>query len=277
MPLSGQDGLSATSQGCTKQIPSQLAYEAYACAQCGYCIDVCDQYYGRQWESETARGRWYFLRQYLEGKAQFNQMMLDSFLLCTTCQRCNQVCQVQIPIQQMWDKMRGLVIQEKGYHTFPGFEMMGSSFTTPVQYLGRGARSERDKWVPRRRQTAGQGLRSAIGRAAPHPTWKMTSRKMPCTSSRKAAVEFTYLGKDEGLLRHPDVLRRQMGPFRRSGQGTISPSLISAASKTLVISCPGCWVTLNHYYREWAPKLGLTYNIKSEAHHRGHRRADEGR
>ena len=51
-----------------RQIPSQLMYEAYACAQCGYCIDVCDQYYGRQWESETSRGRWYFLRQYLEGK-----------------------------------------------------------------------------------------------------------------------------------------------------------------------------------------------------------------
>ncbi len=74
-----------------KKIPPQIAYEAYSCAQCGYCIDVCDQYYGRQWESETARGRWYFLRRYLEGKAEFNQTMLDSFLLCTTCQRCNQV------------------------------------------------------------------------------------------------------------------------------------------------------------------------------------------
>jgi FAD/FMN-containing dehydrogenase/ferredoxin len=130
-----------------KSIPPQLAYEAWACAQCGYCIDVCDQYYGRQWESETTRGRWYFLRQYLKGKANFDQMMLDSFLLCTTCQRCNQVCQVKIPIQQMWDKMRGQVIFEKGYHTFPGFEMMASA-TILESNIWLGARSERDKWVP---------------------------------------------------------------------------------------------------------------------------------
>jgi len=54
--------------------------------------------------------------------------MLDSFLLCTTCKRCNDVCQVQIPIQEMWYQMRSLVIQDKGYHTFLGFETMASSF-----------------------------------------------------------------------------------------------------------------------------------------------------
>ncbi len=30
----------------------------------------------------------------------------------------------------------------------------------------------------------------------------------------------------------------------------------------IVISCPGCWVTLNHYYREWAEKLGLEYKVR---------------
>ena len=130
-----------------KKIPAQIAYEAYSCAQCGYCIDVCDQYSGRQWETETSRGRWYFLREYLDGKAEFNQKMLDSFLLCTTCQRCNQVCQVQIPIQQMRDQMRGLVIQEKGYHTFPGFEFMASSFRREDN-IWAGNKSERDLWVP---------------------------------------------------------------------------------------------------------------------------------
>ena len=88
-----------------------------------------------------------FCAQYLEGKAEFNQKMLDSFLLCTTCQRCNQVCQVKIPIQQMWDQMRGLVIQEKGYHTFPGFEFMAASFRRQNN-IWAGNRVERDSWLP---------------------------------------------------------------------------------------------------------------------------------
>src|SRR5690606_1670744 len=30
-----------------KGIPGDIAWYAYACSQCGYCIDHCDQYYGR--------------------------------------------------------------------------------------------------------------------------------------------------------------------------------------------------------------------------------------
>jgi FAD/FMN-containing dehydrogenase len=37
-------------------IPDDLAWYAYACTQCGYCVDECDQYYGRGWESQTPRG-----------------------------------------------------------------------------------------------------------------------------------------------------------------------------------------------------------------------------
>jgi len=63
------------------------------------------------------------------------------------CKRCNDVCQAQIPIQQMWDQMRSLVIQEKGYHTFPGFEMMVSSFLRQSN-VRAGAWEERGKWLP---------------------------------------------------------------------------------------------------------------------------------
>ena len=30
---------------------------AYACSQCGYCVDECDQFYGRGWESQSPRGK----------------------------------------------------------------------------------------------------------------------------------------------------------------------------------------------------------------------------
>ncbi len=242
-----------------KKIPPQIAYEAYSCAQCGYCIDVCDQYYGRQWETETARGRWYFLRQYLEGKAEFNQKMLDSFLLCTTCQRCNQVCQVKIPIQQMWDQMRGLVIQEKGYHTFPGFEFMASSFRHELN-IWAGNRSERDQWVP--------------ADVKPLPAGKI-AYWAGCTASfvendiaqnavhilKEGGIEFAYLGKDEACCGIPFYSAGKWDLFAKAVEHNIN-ELNKRGIEELIISCPGCWVTLNHYYREWAVKLGLKYDIK---------------
>ena len=242
-----------------KKIPPELAYEAYTCSQCGYCIDVCDQYYGRQWESETSRGRWYFLRKYMEGKVGFNQTMLDSFLLCTTCQRCNQVCQVQIPIQQMWDKMRGLVIYEKGYHTFPGFEMMGSSFVRQRNIWG-GAMEERDKWLPDDVKPLSKGkIAYWAGCTASFVENDIAQNAVHIL--KEGGIEFTYLGKDEACCGIPFYAAGKWDLFTRAVTHNIT-ELNKRGVEEIIISCPGCWVTLNHYYREWAPKLGLDYNVK---------------
>ncbi|MGB9791528.1 MAG: heterodisulfide reductase-related iron-sulfur binding cluster [Thermacetogeniaceae bacterium] len=78
---------------------------------------------------------------------------------------------------------------------------------------------------------------------------------------KEVGVDVAYMGKDEGCCGAPmfmsgqwdayaDVIRRNVEEINRRG------------IKTLVISCPGCWVNLNHYYRQWAKKLGLEYNVE---------------
>ena len=51
-----------------RDIPADVAWYAYGCSQCGYCIDQCDQFYGRGWESQSPRGKWYWAREYMEGR-----------------------------------------------------------------------------------------------------------------------------------------------------------------------------------------------------------------
>jgi Fe-S oxidoreductase/FAD/FMN-containing dehydrogenase len=242
-----------------KKIPPQIAYEAYSCAQCGYCVDVCDQYYGRQWETETARGRWYFLREYLDGKAEFNQKMLDSFLLCTTCQRCNDVCQVKIPIQQMWDQMRGLVIQEKGYHTFPGFEFMASSFRREGN-IWAGNQVERDNWLPADVKVQPKGkIAYWAGCTASYVEHDIAQNAVHIL--KEGGIDFTYLGKDEACCGIPFYAAGKWDLFAKAVEHNIN-ELNKRGVEEVVISCPGCWVTLNHYYREWAQKLNLKYDVK---------------
>jgi Fe-S oxidoreductase/FAD/FMN-containing dehydrogenase len=240
-------------------IPQDTASEAYACAQCGYCLDVCDQYWGRRWESESSRGRWYFLREYLNGKAQFNQMMLDSFLLCTTCKRCNDVCQVQIPIQEMWDRMRGVVIHEKGYHTFPGFEMMASSARRQSN-IWAGAREKRDAWVPADVKPLEKGkIAYWAGCTASYVEHDIAQNAAHIL--KEGGIEFAYLGKDEACCGIPFYAAGKWDMFEGIARHNIE-EMNKRGVQEIVLSCPGCWVTLNHYYREWAKKLGLKYDIK---------------
>lgn len=242
-----------------KAIPEQVAYEAYACAQCGYCIDVCDQYWGRRWESESSRGRWYFLREYLKGNAQFNQKMLDSFLLCTTCKRCNDVCQVQIPIQEMWDRMRGLVIHEKGYHTFPGFEMMASSARRQSN-IWAGARDKRDAWVPADVKPLEKGkIAYWAGCTASYVEHDIAQNAVHIL--KEGGIDFAYLGKDEACCGIPFMAAGKWDLFERIARNNIE-QINKRGIEEVVLSCPGCWVTLNHYYRDWAKKLGLKYDVK---------------
>ncbi|MCI0512890.1 FAD-binding protein, partial [candidate division KSB1 bacterium] len=93
-----------------KDIPGDVAWYAYACSQCGYCVDECDQFYGRGWESQSPRGKWYWLREYLEGRAKWDQKMVDTMLVCTTCELCNHRCSAALPIEPSWMKLRGKLV-----------------------------------------------------------------------------------------------------------------------------------------------------------------------
>jgi FAD/FMN-containing dehydrogenase/heterodisulfide reductase subunit C len=108
-------------------IPADVAWYAYACSQCGYCVDECDQFYGRGWESQSPRGKWYWLREYLEGRVDWDQKMVDTFLVCTTCELCNIRCSTSLPIEPSWMKLRGKLIHEDKRMTFPPFEMMAAA------------------------------------------------------------------------------------------------------------------------------------------------------
>jgi Fe-S oxidoreductase len=242
-----------------RPLPERLAEDAFACVQCGYCRPVCSLYAGRGWESATPRGKFYFLREYAHGNIDFEMNEVDTFLLCTTCKRCNPVCQVDIPIQEDFDEMRGFLVMEQEFATFPAFYLMKAAARAEHNIWAE-LREHRTDWVP------GD---IAYKDAGPVAYWA------GCTSSyiitdiaqnalrifKEAGLEFAYLGKDENCCGAPifmsgqweafeEIVRYNIGQFQQRG------------IKTLMVSCPGCWVFLNHYHRQWAKKLGLEYDIE---------------
>jgi Fe-S oxidoreductase/FAD/FMN-containing dehydrogenase len=242
-----------------RPLPPGLAEDAFACVQCGYCRPVCSLYAGRGWESATPRGKFYFLREYAHDNIDFDQAEVDTFLMCTTCKRCNPECQVNIPIQEDFDQMRGFLVMEKEFATYPAFYLMKAA-TRAEHNIWAELQEHRADWVPDD---------IAYKDAGPLAYWA------GCTASyiipdiaqnafrifKEGGLEFAYMGTDENCCGAPMFMSGQWDAFEEVVRYNID-QFQRRGIKTLMVSCPGCWVFLNHYHREWAKKLGLEYDVE---------------
>ncbi|MGD8792928.1 MAG: FAD-binding and (Fe-S)-binding domain-containing protein, partial [Anaerolineae bacterium] len=241
------------SQG-RRGIPGDLAWYAYACTQCGYCIDECDQYYGRGWESQTPRAKWYFLRQYMEGKADWNQKMVDTILACTTCELCNVRCCEDLPIEPSWLKLRGQLIHDEDRLTFPPFEIMRQSLLKEHN-IWASYRVDRPKWMrpevlpelPERAEIA--YFPGCTASYVEHDIAQATACLL-----HKSGVEFTYLGQDEACCGIPMLVAGLWDSWETIMRHNIE-AMKARGVKTVVTSCPACWLVWHTFYPEWAQKL----------------------
>ncbi len=245
-------------------IPPDVAWYAYACSQCGYCVQECDQYYGRGWESQSPRGKWYWLREYMEGREQWDQFMVDTFLVCTTCELCNLRCSAALPIEPSWMKLRGKLIHEDGRMTFPPFEMMAEA-TLSQGNIWAGYRKDRDAWFP-------EDLREKhSGRKAPAVyfagcTASFVEHDIGMASVRLldvAGVDFTYVGKKENCCGTPMLVAGKWDVFAETMKKNIA-AVKTAGADTVITSCPACNMMWRHVYPEWCEKLGIEYGITSK-------------
>ncbi len=245
-----------------RDVPDDVAWYAYTCAQCGYCVDPCDQYYGRGWESESPRGKWFFLKEYMAGRAELTQEWVDKFIACTTCELCNVKCPLELPNEPSWLTMRGELIHHREEMTFPPFEIMRASLKKEHNIWGS-YRSDRADW-------AEAGLDQLPEKADicyfPGCTASYVEHDIAQSTAclmHKAGVTFTYLGEDEACCGIPmlmaglwdtweEIMRHNIGAMKKRGVTTV------------VTSCPACWLVWKEYYPRWAKKLGIDYPFEAK-------------
>jgi Fe-S oxidoreductase/FAD/FMN-containing dehydrogenase len=246
-----------------KGFPADVASYAYACAQCGYCVDTCTLYQGRGWESSGPRGKWSFLKDVLEGKDHFDQQMTDTFLLCTTCEKCDIVCQLDLPIEPTWGLLRGNLVQDRGFGTFPPFEIMASALKGQKNIWG-GLQENRDQWVteeikPAIKEQAKIGYFAGCTASFVEQDIAQSAVKL----LDAAGVEFTTLGKDEMCCGIPMLVAGKWELFEETLRHN-SAAMKSKGVEEVVTSCPACWLVWNTYYPQWAEKLGIPFDFKAK-------------
>ncbi len=255
--------------GPKKGIPADIAWHAYGCSQCGYCIDTCDQFYGRLWESQTPRGKWFWLRLFMEGRVKWDQKQVDTFMVCTTCERCSFRCPEGLPVEASWMKMRGKLINDEKRMTFPPFEMMSAALNAEGN-IWAGYRKDRATWFPKKHEAKhGPAAAGAQAKTAEYVYFA------GCTVSYvendiglaavelldKAGIDFTYLGDDENCCGTPMLAAGKWDTFKSTMEHNLKAIKKTGAKKVLT-SCPACDMMWRHAYPQWAKKLGLDYDIE---------------
>lgn len=245
-----------------RDIPEDVAWYAYACSQCGYCVDECDQFYGRGWESQSPRGKWYWLREYMEGRADWNQMMVDSMIACTTCELCNLRCSAALPIEPSWMKLRGQLVEEKGKMTFPPFEMMAAALEAEGD-IWAGYREDRADWFPEDLlEKHGPGRQSKNVYFA-GCTASYVEQDIGIASVRlldEAGIDFTYLGEEESCCATPMLVAGKWDLFKQTMKRNIE-AVEAAGADTVISSCPACDMMWRQVYPIWAEEMGIEFDI----------------
>jgi len=246
-------------------IPPDVAWYAYSCSQCGYCLDECDQFFGRGWESQSPRGKWYWLREYLEGRAKWDQFMVDTMLVCTTCEFCNLRCSAALPIESSWMKIRGRLIHEDKKMTFPPFEMMAAALEAEGN-IWAGYRKDRTAWFPKELwKKHGPGVKSQnvyfAGCTASYVENDIGAASVTLLDA--AGIDFTYLGNVENCCGTPMLVAGKWELFEKIMKENIA-AVKATGADTVITSCPACDMMWRYTYPEWAEKLGLDYNINAK-------------
>ncbi|MFH1647972.1 MAG: FAD-binding and (Fe-S)-binding domain-containing protein [Chloroflexota bacterium] len=241
-------------------VPADVAWYAYGCSQCGYCIDECDQFYGRGWESQSPRGKWYWLREYMEGRETWDQFMVDTMISCTTCELCDLRCSASLPIEPSWMKLRGRLVTNDKRMTFPPFEMMAASLRKEGD-IWAAYRKDRDAWFPEDlKEKHGASHKAKIayfaGCTASHVETDIAMASVRLLDA--AGVDFTYLGNKDNCCGTPMLVAGQWDAFEQVMRQNIQ-NMKDAGVDTVVSSCPACDMMWRQVYPTWAKKLGIDY------------------
>lgn len=242
-------------------IPAAVAYYAYACAQCGYCVHTCEEYSGRGWMSHSPRGKYLYLREVMEGREKFDQKMVDTFLVCTTCEVCNTRCQLQLPVEHSWMEMRGRLVHEEKRMTFPPFEMMAASLRGERD-IWAGKAEHRTDWIP-------EDLRPKLKDEGPIMYFAGCTASFVNTDVAEASVrlltdagyELSFMGEQEACCGIPMKVAGKWDLFEEIYQHNTDEARRRGA-KTIVTSCPACALVWKELYPAIAADKGEPYEFE---------------
>ncbi|MHB1404232.1 MAG: FAD-binding and (Fe-S)-binding domain-containing protein [Desulfitobacteriaceae bacterium] len=243
------------SDNFSSPLDEHLTDDTFSCAMCGYCRNVCTVFDAVPWESNSPRGKYFILNQYIKGKIPMDDEVGRALYPCTTCKKCDTVCQIRAHNAHHWMSLRYEFNKNKLQNT--GLDIIRSNVLTTGNFWGVPA-EERLKWLDVPTETRGKiaywsgcWAGTIMDNMAQNATRILNHLNIP----------FVHFGERERCC----GLYLALGGYKKDFQALVRSNLEmfnEAGIDTIVFSCPGCYATFNENYPQMALEMGLECNIR---------------
>lgn len=229
------------------------------CARCGFCKPVCPTHpFGGGFEASSPRAKVHFLKEQREGAAQVTKEWADRLYQCTSCERCVEVCQTDIPLVEVWEEARAALVR-LGLGPMPAHKKMRELAEQKNNPYGEPI-DQRTRWMqPHHRAAQQADILVFAGCTAAYRMPAMLQTGV--TILQRQGIPYAYAGPDEVCC---------ASPFIRTGQTEIADRLRASnvdlvnrlGVKHIVTPCAGCSKTLKNDYPEWARERGERWDVQ---------------
>jgi Fe-S oxidoreductase len=147
--------------------------------------------------------------------------------------------------------------------TFPPFEIMRQSMLKENN-IWAAYRIDRPKWMPP--EVLGELPKQAEVAYFPGCTASYVEHDIAQATAcllHKSGVEFTYLGEDEACCGIPMLVAGLWDTWEQILRHNVA-AMKARGVKTVVTSCPACWLVWHTFYPEWAEKLGIEFDFETK-------------
>lgn len=226
------------------------------CARCNYCR-VCPVYTVEGWESASPRGKLYIIKSLAEKEIDLDARIVKELFKCTTCGSCEIICQVEIPLVNVWESLR-IHLNANGY-ILPVHKKLREKTFREWNPYGESKEKRADWFKDLNISNPNSDLLYFAGCTASYRTSSIARNTAELFN--KAGLEFNYAGIDEYCCG---------SPFLRTGQTNIAEKLFlknykkwkEMGIKRIVTSCAGCYRTIAKDYPKIAEKLNYNFDFE---------------
>jgi Fe-S oxidoreductase len=237
----------------------ELAYAVDTCARCGFCKVACPTYpFGGGFEAFSPRAKVYFLKEYFEGRADLTPEWVDRLYRCTTCERCQSICQTAIPLVHLWERVRAESV-DKGLGPMPAHKKLREAAEQCGNPYGEPATKQSQWLLPEHAPLERADVLIFGGCTA---SYRMPSMLQTGVSIlTRLGVPYAYAGGEEYCC---------ASPLLRTGQLSAAGELIGRnlrlfadrGARRIITPCGGCSKTLKYDYPVFARKLGIPFDAQ---------------
>ncbi|MBM3707244.1 MAG: (Fe-S)-binding protein [Actinobacteria bacterium] len=273
----------------------QLA-EIDACTRCGNCLDLCSAYSGSNDVSISPKKKMGKLKKLIDseygiisrilgslGKRKISkkdiEALSDAAFACTMCSRCEVDCHIGIKLQDLWLKLREILIDEG---TYPEVLNMVRERLNKSRNISFDTNEGRANWtsqledIPENKFVKQRAeVIYFVGCVSSFSPRVFKIPRSVVKILQAADVDFGLLGDEEWCCGFPLLTSGFKNDFLEFAEHNIQ-RINSTGAKYLITSCPSCYHMWKHLYGGMNLKLKMDFEIMHEVQYI-YRLAKEGK